>query len=251
MDVQAELLTIVSAELTQARAKNPQYSLRAFARRVGLHPSALSEILSGRRPFTKMTGGKILDRIDVAPEQAIRLRAALKGKHRSSPHQTVRSRGYHVLTADQIHVLADWYHFAIRELARTHGFTKDPAWIATRLGLRKRDAAAALRRLERLKLLDEEPVQVTTTHDVHSSVLQRAHRQHMELAIEALNDVDVAERDITGITMAIDPAKLPEAKRRIMKFRRELCEFLEDGKKSEVFRLNVQLFPMTKKKEKV
>jgi hypothetical protein len=52
------------------------------------------------------------------------------------------------------------------------------------------------------------------------------------------------------MTMAIDPKKLPQAKERIRDFRRGLSEFLESGNRSEVYRINIQLMPVTKKRGK-
>jgi hypothetical protein len=48
------------------------------------------------------------------------------------------------------------------------------------------------------------------------------------------------------MTMAVDPGKIPEAKKRILKFARELCEFMEAGKRSRVYELSVSLFPISK-----
>jgi len=45
--------------------------------------------------------------------------------------------------------------------------------------------------------------------------------------------------------MAIDSSKLPAAKEMIRTFRRKLCEFLESGKKDEIYNLNIQLVPTT------
>ena len=45
--------------------------------------------------------------------------------------------------------------------------------------------------------------------------------------------------------MAISTAKLSEARKLIMDFRRKLCAFLEDGQRDAVYRLNVQLFPLS------
>jgi hypothetical protein len=46
--------------------------------------------------------------------------------------------------------------------------------------------------------------------------------------------------------MAIDKRKLPNAKKMIRKFRRELCAYLEIRRvRDEVFNLDVQLVPVT------
>jgi hypothetical protein len=40
--------------------------------------------------------------------------------------------------------------------------------------------------------------------------------------------------------------KMEEAKRRIRLFRKELAAFLEEGEGTEVYSLNIQLFPQTR-----
>jgi hypothetical protein len=52
------------------------------------------------------------------------------------------------------------------------------------------------------------------------------------------------------MTMAIDPRKLPLAKTLIREFRFRLAELLETGNRTEVYNLNVQLVPVTKKERK-
>ena len=64
------------------------------------------------------------------------------------------------------------------------------------------------------------------------------------MAITAVDDQPLEERNITGITMSIDPKKLPEAKSRVNNFMEELMEFLEDGDRSEVYQLSTQLFKL-------
>ncbi|MFX5622600.1 DUF4423 domain-containing protein [Acinetobacter baumannii] len=47
------------------------------------------------------------------------------------------------------------------------------------------------------------------------------------------------------MTIPTDPARLPEAKKLIAKFRREMAALLERGQPSEVYDCNIQLVPVT------
>ena len=69
--------------------------------------------------------------------------------------------------------------------------------------------------------------------------------QLLNKALQALEQQPLATRDYSTMTMAIDPTKLPEAKERLTRFRRDLCEFLEDGDQREVYCLALQLFAMS------
>jgi hypothetical protein len=52
-------------------------------------------------------------------------------------------------------------------------------------------------------------------------------------------------RDVTSITLAVDPGKLRLASEAIKRFRRELAGLLETGQRTEVYHLNIQLIPIT------
>lgn len=56
------------------------------------------------------------------------------------------------------------------------------------------------------------------------------------------------DREFTFITMAVDKSKMIEAKAMIREFRDKLCAYLEEGEKTEVYELAIQLFPRTKLK---
>jgi uncharacterized protein (TIGR02147 family) len=94
-------------------------------------------------------------------------------------------------------------------------------------------------------------INLETSHDVASAALRKSHKQTLEQAIEALDNVELSQRDITSITMAIDVKKIPLAKEMIRKFRRELAAALETDKRTEVYNLNVQLVPVSKTQEKI
>jgi len=159
------------------------------------------------------------------------------------------------LSADAFHILADWYHFAILSLVELDDFNPAPNAVAARLGITVIEARASLDRLKRAQLIREKngkiektAKNITTTHDIESSALKLSHQQNLSLAAVAMDEVGLEFRDFTSMTMAIDATRLPIAKEMIRKFRRQLCLFLESGKKTDVYNLNVQLFPLTKKR---
>ena len=48
------------------------------------------------------------------------------------------------------------------------------------------------------------------------------------------------------MTIAMDIEKLPEVKTIIREFRQKVTALLRDGKKTDVFQLAIQLYPLTK-----
>ncbi|MBO9668301.1 MAG: DUF4423 domain-containing protein [Bdellovibrio sp.] len=91
---------------------------------------------------------------------------------------------------------------------------------------------------------------MSTPRNIPSAKIREGHRQFILRAADALEAHSVDQRDITGITMAINRKKFAEAKGLIEDFRRRLSTFLETGPRDSVYRLNVQLFPLTQENKK-
>lgn len=252
MDRQLEIRKLISAEMARVRAVNPSFSLRALAKKLNLQPSALSEILNGKRLMTKKMAAKVLDRLCVDPSTSAKILGGLSNRTAEKTDHTEYTE-FIQLNMDHYHVISDWYYFAIISLVETKGFKDDPQWIAKRLNIKVTEASTALERLERLGLLAREKsgklkttgVQFATSTDIANMSLRKSHHQNLELAKRSLDQDAVEMRDFSSMTMAIDPDKLPEAKRMIKEFRRKFCAFMESGKKAEVFRICIQLFPLS------
>jgi uncharacterized protein (TIGR02147 family) len=259
-DAQGRIRELMALEFEHHQSRNPRFSLRAYAKRLGLSPSQASDLLAGKRPFTGKLASRVLgllDRVDHA-EANILVASCLparRGRKSAGKAAVSTLRGYQQLSVDQFRLMGDWRSFAVLSLAETAAFREDATWAGKALGIHPQQAQEILDRLERLGALQRDKtgalkhagLQFASTTDVPSLAIRRAHRERLDLAKESLERDPVEERDVTGITMSIDAAKLPEAKRRIQKFRRELCAFLESGEKQRVFHLAVQLFPMSRK----
>lgn len=243
------LIDQLNQELAERSRKNPRYSLRAFARSLDLSSSALSSLLNHKRPLTPKTAKRILDHLDWDERKKATLLMEMIGAR--SPESA--SLPLKAIDPSEIELVSQWEHYAILALLRTRRFRSEVSWIAAYFNLSTGVVQDALARLERHGLIDRkkrpwevlEP-NVTTTHDVPSTALRKAHRATLERAIYSLEHHGVEERDITGMTLTVPLHKLREAKRRIAEFRRSLTAFLEEEPGEEVYRLNIQLFPLRK-----
>ena len=252
MHGQLALQRKLNEALTSARLRNRAYSLRAFARKLEISPAALSEILNGKRNVSKRLAERLVRNLVLPPSDAKAI-LDLFPEPGEARRQAVAPRlEFNDLSNDQFHVIADWHHYAILSLAETSDFKPDPAWIAARLNIKVVDAQNALARLERLKMITTDShgaiiasKAVQTSEDVSSLASRKAHSQNLDLANRSLERDGADERDFTAITMAIDVKKLPEARRMIREFREHLSRFLETEERTEVYKLCVQLFPLS------
>lgn len=242
---------------SETQLRNPAFSLRAFARRLEVSPSALSEILKGKRRVSKKLAGRVVGNLCLGPIESRRLLELFPEHPQRRGTQTEYQSPYVELGIDQFHVMTEWYHFGILSLSQTFDFEDTPAWVAKRLNIRESDAQDALERLERTGLLKRElngklrPTNrdYSTTDGVSDVSIRRAHATNLELARRSLENDLIDNRDFTATTMAIDLKKLPMAKKMIREFHDKLCAYLESGKRSEVYKLSVQMIPLSVRKQ--
>ncbi len=231
-------------DLASRKLRNPQFSMRAYARYLGINPTSLSLYLRGKRDLDGTSIERIRGRLSTQTGLAFEVNQAA-------------SSDYVELESDNLRVMSDWYFFAILSLMETNDYVDDHRWIAGRLGLSLPIAQRALETLEKcgavvFKRGRRVPAQLRfrTTDGIRDLAVQRSHLQALDLARRALEDEPVARRHFSAITLAIDPKLLPEAARRITRFRRSLAKYLEKGNQTEVYRMSVQLFPLSNQSPK-
>ena len=164
------------------------------------------------------------------------------------------------LSSDAFCIIRDWYHFAIIELMRTRGFRSEPRWIAKRLGLTVMQVRLAIERLIKLELIEISADGTWIDKAGNNTVIlplktdgarRELQRQILDLAIRALEDTPVTERDQMAMTLAFDRKKLPEAREFIKKFRRQFLKvFQTDLEGEDVYHLSISFYPVTKKSAK-
>jgi uncharacterized protein (TIGR02147 family) len=76
------------------------------------------------------------------------------------------------------------------------------------------------------------------------------HRAMIAQALRALDEVPRDERDISSVTLSVGERALSQLKQRISAFRAEILQMADAyGPAERVIQLNVQLFPLSAKKE--
>jgi uncharacterized protein (TIGR02147 family) len=222
--------------------------MRAFARGLGISHTVLSHILSGQRPISAFTALKIASVLGWNPREKAE---TLQGRTlRKEP----TGDGFRAIDLDFFNLVSDWYHFAILSLVELPGFQLESKWVAARLGISEAQAKIALDRLRRLGLVARKagrwvrtgkPIKIENS--ISNAATRKFHSQLLERASQSLENDPMALRDFSSMTLAMDPAAVPYALKRIRAFRRELTSELEAmGKPSEVYQMTVQLFPASR-----
>lgn len=242
------LKVILQKELKIRQERNPGYSLRAFSGNLGIDSSNLSKILSGQLVAGEKLKKKIMLKLGL-PEVDL-----LSGNY----NDKITDDEYRYHDLNLFNIIADWYYYAILELFKLERFQGpiNTKALATELGIEIEEATQAISRLINLNLIkvDTKTGRPILAEDSSSSIknitTSAAHRlqqkQILNKAIDALDQVPIAFRSQSSMTIAINQNKLPEAIEMIKNFRRKLGRFLSDSEKlDEVYNLSISLYPIT------
>lgn len=244
------------ARRTQA---NPRYSLRAFAKSLGIYHATLSAIMTGRRTLT----AKSIERIGISLGLSPSERANFTNKNLDRSFASSR-KDFLVLADDEFDLIAGWRHDAILEylqLPSNSEKNQDVRKIASRLGLGPADVMTSLQLLERTGQIVRDdkgmfrPIARNTSTLLlgpQTSVARRRHQKGLlKKSMDALEETPLEERDHTSIVMTIDADDLPELKETIRSFRKKLMAFAQRKNvvPNEVYAIQISLFPLTKKTE--
>lgn len=250
---QAYYLSKMREGLSLKQRNNPHYSLRAYARDIGIHPATLSQIINGKRALPVKDSEKVIKKLNLGPkERSLFIDSLSKTK---SYNQIKISEEDNRLVLDESYykIIAEWEHYAVLELFNLEDFQRTKEDVALRLDLTSNRTEVVINNLTICKLieLDEEgklkkvPSDVRTSEDIVSQALRDSHKEALQMGISKIEEVAVELRDFSSSTLAIDMKKLPEAKALIREFRMKMASLLNSGDKTEVYQLAVQFYPLT------
>ncbi len=238
---------MLQQKFEEIKLRNPRWSQRAFAKRLGLSSGALSEILRGKRRLNFNLKQRILQRLDFTlDEREAFLQSELLST--KSPQPTI----YTELSRDQFRLIADWWHYGLLNLLKTKGFKLDLPWMAKRLGLNLPVVKEAWERLFRIGFLEQKGrgvvrkfPRLTTIDNIFDLSLRKSHLEDQRLIEKALLEMEPEVRDIVSMTLALRRQDLGRAKELIRRFQDEFGEKLEKKDADEVYKLTIALYPLS------
>ncbi len=253
----------IENELSRRVGRNSSYSLRSFARDLGISPGRLSLVLNGKsglsREMAKKIGQKLgLDEIQCSSFcDGVAARHARSSRDRAIAAARLKAKGppkFHKLPEEHFRVIADWFHLALLELVSSSGFRADSQWIAGRLGISALQAKSAWRRLVRLGLVKKNG---NSWGAGDHSLIQRGnslavrsyHHQMLDKAKRAIDSHCVEERDLSSVIFQFPLDRMEEMRNDIKDFRRHLMQKYQDRNNPEIYALQIQFHRITERKK--
>jgi uncharacterized protein (TIGR02147 family) len=254
----------IKGALLERVKNNPSYSLRALARDLGVSHGYLSLVINGKKKVSLKRVLPFVQALGLEKSQAELFKECVLLTHAQPTKNKTAADGrgnsdWFILELERFKVMSEWYHIPILELTLLDGFKATSKNISERLELPYDVTKKALGRLEKLGLLSrqsgvwkKEKRKLAIPVSDPNRAIRYYHRQMIHKGLRALElgDQDFGFRDFTGATMPLNPKRLGAAKKKIEKFRKNLMRFLSTGPCSEIYQLNVQLFRLTKAKNK-
>lgn len=259
---------LLNEEFEKRKNLNSAYSLRAFARDLGISAPRLSQVLSKKQGLSLEAAESIVAKLRLNEQEknwfynsvgALHARGFKERKDFKEKVQQYKDEAkvFSELQLEYFKVISDWYHFAILELTYLKDFKNDVKWMAEMLSISEEDVQEAIDRMKALDLIVEEKGKLidvfkflATGNDVPSISLKKFNTQLMKKAMEALYEQDVNEREISSNIMSVRKEDLPVFKEKLRKFRREFDHEVGMQKgKDAVYCLSMQFYELTGSKQ--
>ena len=264
LDYRAFLRDHYAAKKAASRA----FSYRAFSKRAGVaSPNYLKLVIEGERSLSPKMAERFAHACGLDADASryfvhlVTFNQAKSTTERAQAYDKLSGfqsyRQAHKLELAHAAYYSDWFMPAIRELAASSQFRDDPEWIADQLvpKVTPLQAERALETLIELGLLVREPggrlVQadalVSTGPETRGLHIVAFHRAMTQRAMESIDLVPAAERDISSLTLCLGRGGLATLKTRLQRLRRELLELSAlEAEPEQVVQVNFQLFPLSR-----
>ena len=257
----------LSSLLAERGKRNSGYSMRSFARDLGLQPSLLSEVLNGKRKLTEESALKIATKLQLEPSGREYLRLLVQLDRAKTPElrnavleniRVVHPRQgeVHDLSVDLFKSISDWHHFALLRLLDIADFEWSTKNAARALGVHEQEVEEALRRLQRLELIliDESGRPIKQADDflvkspLRNEALRKYHTQMLQKNVEALETQTPQERFTGTENVVLSEGQMAQAAEIFEDCFRRVLQLSQTkaGKRSEVYHVGIHMFRLTR-----
>lgn len=241
--------------LSLRQRENPQYSLRAYARDLGVHPGTLVKVIKGERPLPVKVSQEVLNKLKLGPKDRTLFMESLLRKKTNIDNIKIDPLDTRFMVDESNYkVITEWEHFAVTDLFDIPDFKATTEDVAKRFAIPLNRAEVVVENLITSGLIKKDETgklirihdDVKTSEDVRSQALREAHKETMRMGINKIDEIEVELRDFSSMAVAVDLDQLLEAKTIIREFRQKMSALLRNGaNKTDVFQLAIQFYPLT------
>ncbi|HEX2957315.1 MAG TPA: TIGR02147 family protein [Chitinispirillaceae bacterium] len=252
----------------QQKATSRGFSLRSFAQNAGVAASLLNDIISKRQNLTVLTMHKYATTMELGAKETAYFEALVGFNNASTNQEKNRFFGEMVhlrgrsavkfIDHQQYEYFSEWYHAVVRELVIHAGMGCDAEKISQCIDpvVSPAKVKKSIALLQDLGLIYESDgvwhasdKVLSSEYQIRSVALKNYHTGMLERAVESLDKHTSDEREFQGLTLSVSKTTFMQMKNRIRSFSDELLALAasENVVPDEVYQINLQMFPLTKK----
>ena len=226
---------------------NRKYSLRSYARDLGITSSRLSQILQKKYGLSKKAGEEISEKLKLNKFEKevfcnlISIKHSRSKKEKAKASEFFKNFGsYYVYLNDAaFKVVSDWQYYAVMEMSHLLGSNYALETVAQRLGIKMskaREVTEALLQLGYLKKVSATEMVKSAEYYIGGQVQQKNAALNYTLQIADklqtyLNNNDEPDHAYTSAFLAMDEKSLAYAKKELIDFCTNLNKEIETRQK--------------------
>lgn len=262
----------LAAVYAERKKEARKYSYRAFSEELGFgFTNYMHLIIAGHRHLTVKAAVKVAEGLGIAGKQ--KKFFLLLVQHKQEKDLGAREKAYAQLVEtkkaamvpgmekDLLDYFSSWENSVILEILAQSGGKATEEEIASRLRppVSSARVAQSIATLQSIGFLEPNAEggfhirtrSIATAKNVRSLALLRYHQSMLEWARESLTSVPGQLRDVSGVTMSVRFEDLQKIKEEIAEFRDQMLRKHDRAVEgSDVYQINIQLFPFTRPQEK-
>lgn len=254
--------------IDQQKNASRGFSLRSFAQKAGVAASLLNDILSKRQNLTIQAMHKYAAAMELGAKDVAYFEALVGFNNASTNQEKNRFFGEMVhlrgrsavkfIDHQQYEYFSEWYHAVVRELVTHGGMGCDADKISQCMDpvVSPAKVKKSITLLQELGLIYEadgvwraSDKVLSSEYQIQSVALKNYHIGMLERAGESLDKHTSDQREFQGLTLSVSKTTFEQMKNRIRSLSDELLAMAvsEKSESDEVYQINLQMFPLTKK----
>lgn len=263
-----EHIRFLHAELRERNLKNPRYSLRAFARDLGVSASRLSELLRGKGKMSTPFAQSIAEALGPDSEKAkLFLSMVLAEKSQNSTERQMAEKQVRLwknylaveeLMLDEFQQMSDWYYLGIWNFLHLKTKNNVPGICDEFPDLSVETVKSCLQTLTRFDLVEEEDGYYFATkeklkafYEFSSFAVRQYHKGMMQKAAKTLDDLPLEERYFLSHIFCIGEEQYQQIQEKMNTFFKELSLELKESRPEKldaVYSVGAQCFRLNRSK---
>lgn len=245
--------------------ENRFFSYRYIGGKIGLDSGSVSRVLNKDRKITAETAARLAKVFGLNNSEKDFFETLVFYRQSKSSaekeyffEKILRQRNVRVKTLEgyQYKFYKNWYNLAIWSLLNFYPYDGEIKNLARMLtpAITPQQAEESLALLSAIGLIEKKDGKWSVTEklissgeEIHAVFVNNVHLEMARLSLSFLELFKTDERDFSGLTLTLSPASFKRIKEKLKQYRKEMMEIArQDDAANCVYRLNLQLFPLTR-----